>query len=73
MYQLQTRLLDILNLPLSERIHQLKFFIETGPIKDLQVIFLKRNYEISKLTKFSTHFTGIFPSINTEYIWNQSI
>jgi sphingomyelin phosphodiesterase 4 len=39
MYQLQTRLLDILNLPLAEKIQQLKFCIETGPIKDLQAFF----------------------------------
>lgn len=42
MYQLQTRLLDILNLPIAERIQQLKFCIETGPIKDLQVSFKRK-------------------------------
>lgn len=39
MYQLQARLSDVLNFPLSERIRQLVICIETAPIKDLQVFF----------------------------------
>lgn len=39
MYQLQTRLIDILNYPLVERIHHLRYCIDTLPLKDLQGIF----------------------------------
>ncbi|KAG5684621.1 hypothetical protein PVAND_013844 [Polypedilum vanderplanki] len=39
MYQLQTRINDILNYPLVERINQLRFCIETAPIKDLQAFY----------------------------------
>lgn len=39
MYQLQTRISDILNYPLAERISQLRFCIETAPIKDLQSFY----------------------------------
>lgn len=38
MYQLASRLTDILNYPLPDRIRQLVVCIETAPIKDLQVI-----------------------------------
>lgn len=56
MYQLQTRLLDILNLPLAERIQQLKFCIETGPIKDLQVIFKRKKLKIFNDNKVFLYF-----------------
>jgi hypothetical protein len=39
MYQLQTRISDILNYPLAERISQLRYCIETAPIKDLQAFY----------------------------------
>lgn len=39
MYQLQTRLTDVLNYPLQERIRQLMECIGTAPIKDLQAFF----------------------------------
>lgn len=36
MYQLQSRLSDVLNYPLPDRIRQLMMCVETVPIKDLQ-------------------------------------
>ena len=39
MYQLQSRLTDILNYPMQERIRQLMMCIETAPIKDLQTFY----------------------------------
>jgi hypothetical protein len=39
MYQLQTRISDILNYPLAERISQLRYCIGTAPIKDLQAFY----------------------------------
>jgi Mitochondrial-associated sphingomyelin phosphodiesterase len=39
MYQIQTRLVDILNLPLLDRISQLRYCVETAPLKDLQAFF----------------------------------
>lgn len=39
MYQLQTRLIDILNYPLQERIAHLRYCIDTAPLKDLQSFF----------------------------------
>jgi sphingomyelin phosphodiesterase 4 len=39
MYQLQSRLTDILNYPLSQRIYQLNNCIDTVPLKDLQTFF----------------------------------
>lgn len=40
MYQLASRLTDILNFPLPDRIRQLPIMFESCPIKDLQVISL---------------------------------
>lgn len=39
MYQLQTRLIDILNYPLQDRISHLRFCIDSAPLKDLQSFF----------------------------------
>lgn len=39
MYQLQSRLTDILNYPLNDRIHHLMIVMETAPLKDLQAFF----------------------------------
>lgn len=39
MYQLQSRLTDLLNYPLLDRVRQLTMCIETAPIKDLQAFF----------------------------------
>lgn len=39
MYQLQTRLPDVLNYPLPDRIRQLMICIETAPMKDLQAFY----------------------------------
>lgn len=39
MYQLQTRLIDILNYPLQERIAHLRYCIDSAPLKDLQGFF----------------------------------
>lgn len=40
MYQIASRLTDILNFPLPDRIRQLTISFESCPIKDLQVISL---------------------------------
>lgn len=39
MYQLQTRLIDILNYPMQERIAHLRYCIDSAPLKDLQSFF----------------------------------
>lgn len=39
MYQLQTRLIDILNYPLQDRVTHLRYCIESAPLKDLQGFF----------------------------------
>lgn len=39
MYQLQTRLIDLLNYPLQDRINHLRYCIESAPLKDLQSFY----------------------------------
>lgn len=39
MYQLQTRLIDILNYPLQDRITHLRYCIDSAPLKDLQSFY----------------------------------
>jgi hypothetical protein len=39
MYQFQTRMTDVLNYPLPDRIRQMVILIETAPIKDLEAFF----------------------------------
>jgi hypothetical protein len=39
MYQLQTRLIDILNYPLPDRLAHLRYAIDSAPLKDLQSFY----------------------------------
>lgn len=39
MYQLQTRLIDILNYPMQDRITHLRYCIDSAPLKDLQSFY----------------------------------
>lgn len=58
MYQLQSRLADVLNYPLNQRIYQLVHCIDTAPLKDLQAFFPRLVQDIFGGTLFQDFNVG---------------